>query len=761
MLKWEIRKLCTRFTLLALLILLVLNAASVLLVYGKDGGERGRMIRAARDELLDEYKTDREAYDADFAAYREQENAYEDWMWNGDGPFVWVNDKIDLAGYGDRQLWRDVRAEIARAENYPADLDRVLRESYSRLRGIGERRGEYAYEYQVNVILRYEALREMEIDPQNVYGWNEFFSLVTPAVFLTLAVLLIGTQAFLNEKQARFTGILHAARYGEARTRLAKIVALFVFSVVLTFAFSLTPLLILKAATELSDAGQVVQALADFEFCPVRLTIREAIWVMLGARTVTVFALSLAAACVGSLTGSAVLTGGVTLVFLGVSAVSKVGYFTLVLVRFFFERYRAVNLFGTLVGAAPFAGYAAAAVLLLGLAGAMTLKMNPREFRIPEKWKASVRTLRARIASRGAEKTAGIADRDRSLFRWELYKLLARPGTLLLLAALFLLRCMLQSAFFTPSVNADEMAYRAYLADLTALGGRADEATDAVIAEEAAYLARAAEEYEDATERYRAGEITAGEYADVSGRKNYAQSVQGGFAKVLERQAYLKGMGTRYDGLGYADDAGMKKLLRPDFDLVFAAVILLLFSDLFAGERQSGFAAIQRTARRGRGPTFRAKLAASLAAAVLLWLVFTVCDLLMLTARFPLCGLSFGLKSIPDLAGGSWNPPLWLYVFLTKAAGLGGALLLTCFAAGLSALSPHTALCASVLFVLLIGPALISALGMPLFDAVGAGPLFGPILPEDAVRIGAWTVLTAVLLAAGLIRWNGIRSRAV
>ena len=76
MLKWEIRKLCTRFTLLALLILFVLNAASVLLVYGGDGGERGRVIRAARDELLDEYLNDRPAYEADLAAYREKEYAY-------------------------------------------------------------------------------------------------------------------------------------------------------------------------------------------------------------------------------------------------------------------------------------------------------------------------------------------------------------------------------------------------------------------------------------------------------------------------------------------------------------------------------------------------------------------------------------------------------------------------------------------------------------------------------------------------------------
>ena len=757
MLTWEIRKLCTRFTLFALLILLVFEAASVLLVYGKDGGERGRMIREARDELLDEYINDRPAYEADIAAYREKEAAYEDWMWNGDGAFVWVNDKIDLEDYGDRALWRDVNAEIERAETYNADLARALREAYARLRDLGDRRGEYAYEYQVNVILRYEALADMKIEPRNVYGWNEFFSLAAPAVFLTLTAILLGAQIFLNEKQARFTGILHAARYGEIHTRLAKIGALFVFSVALTAVFTLTPLFLLRITVGLSDPSQVMQALRDFEFCPAWLTIRDALWITLGVRTAVVFALSLAAACVGSLTGSAVLTGGVMLVFLGISAVSKHGYFTAALVRFFFERYRAVNLFGLLVDSELFCGVLVGLVLVLGIAGSMCLKMNPREFRFPEKIKNTAREFAGKICL--PERGKPFTSHSRSLLRWELYKMLGRPGVLLMLVLLFLLRLAMQNSFFTPSVSRDEAAYRAYIADLTKLGGRADQVTDDYIAEESAWLARAEEEYRIGTEDFRAGTITSGEFSEISGRKNYASSVQGGFAKVLERQAYLKGTSMRYENLGYADDDGMKKLLRPGFDLVFAAAILLLFSDLFAGERQSGFAAIQRTAKRGRALTFRAKLAAALSVTAVLWLVFTISDLWMLTSRFPLYGLGFGLKSIPDFAGGVWNPPLWAAAVLTKLAGLSGALLLACFAAGCSVLSPHTAVAASVLFVVLIGPYLTSALGLGVFDTVSAKPLFAPNLPEDLSRIGAWCCPTAILLFLGGIRWIGRRSR--
>ncbi|MBR4204474.1 MAG: hypothetical protein IKQ92_03260 [Clostridia bacterium] len=755
MLKWELRKLCTRFTLLALLILFVLNAASVLLVYGKDGGERGRAIRAARDKLLDEYLNDRPTYEADLAVYREQEAAFEEWMYRGDGRFEWVNDKIDLEGYGDSALRRDVNAEIGRAENYNADLARALREAYARLRDMGERRGEYAYEYQINVILRYEALAELKLEPRNTYGWNEFFSLSSPAVFLTLAVILVGMQAFLGEKQARFTGILHTARYGEVRTRLAKIGALLCFSVVLTAVFTLTPLLILRFTTGLSDPSQLMQALKDFEFCPAKLTIGDALLITLGVRTAVVFALSLAAACVGSLTGSTVLSGGVMLVFLGISAAAEHGYFTAALVRFFFERYRAVNVFGMLVHSEVFCSALVGLVLALGIAGAMCLKMNPRELRFPEKIKTAARELSRKLRMPTRERA--FRARSRSLFRWEISKMLFRPGIPVLLALLFLLRLAMQSAYFTPSASENEAAYRAYIADLTGLGGRADgpagEATDDYIAEESAYLARAEEEYRLGSERYRAGEITSGEYSEIVGRKNYASSVQGGFAKVLERQAYLKGTSMRYDNLGYADDAGMKKLLRPGFDLVFAAAILLLFSDLFAGERQSGFASILRTAKRGRNPAFRAKLAAALSAAAVLWFVFTVSDLWMLSSRFPLYGIGFGLKSVPGLSAGGWNPPLWVCAALSKLAGLCGSMLLAVFAAGCSALSPHTRAAVCVLFAALIAPYLVSSLGLRVFDTVSAKPLLAPTLPADLTAFALWLVPCAGALCFGAHKW--------
>ena len=757
MLKWEIRKLCTRFTAVSVLVLLALNAAVVLILYAEQGGERGRLIREAKAEIYDEYKNDPAAYEAGLAEYREEQARYTDWLRNGEGRFVPVNRKIDLEGYGDRQLYAEVLAGIERAENYRSDLDRVLKDAYARLKNLSERRGTYAYEYQVNVILRYEALGDLAFEPEDVRGWNEYFSLVTPAIFCTLAVVVLGAQAFLNEKQARITGILHVCRRGEIRTRLAKAAALFLLSAALTAAFSLLPLAVFGATTGLSSPAEAVQALEAYEFCPVRMTIGQMLLSVLALRIAVFFALALLTASLGALSGSYVLTFGTLFLFLGANAMAKTGFFTVAFATSFFERYRAVDLSGVLVSALPFCLSIVLAAAVLGFLGVMVLKINTRDLRLP----GVLRRLSARFCALFNREERGRGGGwDRTLFRWELGKTVLNPRALVMIVLLAVMRLLLTDPYFTPSYSGNEAAYRAYLCDLAALGGQLGEETDAYIGEEAAYIARSLAEYEASLPLYREGKISYDEFSVIRDRRGYAESAGAGFAKLLERQAYLRGTAGRYENLGYLDDAGVCKLAGGNFDVVFAAAVLLLFSDLFAGERQSGFAAIERLTKYGRGKTWRAKTGAALLTAAVLWLAFCAADLFLVFSRFPMDGLGFGVKSVPELAAGEGNPPIWVHLVLTKAAGLAGALLLTLFASGISALSDRTLTVLSVLFVFFLGPYLTSVFGMTLLDRVSAEHVLNPSLPADLGKTAGWLLTAGILAVLGAIRWIGGTGRA-
>ncbi len=756
MVNWELKKLCTRFTVTAVLVLILLNLASVFLLYAEEGTQHGILRREARAELMDDYHHDRGSYDTAHDAYSEQYREYQQWVMYGDGSFTWVNRNIDLEDYGDRQLWDDVLAEINRAEEYNADIAKVLREAYTRLRELGSRRGEYTYEYQVNLILHYEKLANMEIIPQDVLGWNEYFSLVSPVIFLTLAVIVVGIQVFLNEKQARFTSILHVCRYGETRTKLAKIGALVQVSVLLTAVFTLTPLAVLYFTTGLSDSGQVLQALTDFEYCQLELTILQYLFVCLAFRIVVFTALSLMTAVLGKITGSFIAALGAMLMFLAVSAVLPIGFFTAAFVNYFFERYRAVNFFGLCMNAILFCAVIFLIIITAAFAGAMLLKTNLREYRFTEKLKKSAANCLTRMKSKESRQFSVI---HHSLLIWELKKLVWNPRAAVLLLILFITRCVIQDGYFTPMMSGEEVVYRSYLADLAELGGRLDDATDAYIEEEAKYIADAVAEYNTALPLYREGMMSAGEFHEISGRHNYAETVKYGFSRVREQQNYLRFTSRQYDNIGYVDNSGVDKLLYPELDIVFTAVILILLSDLFAAEYQSGFAAIQRLSRFGRRETIRAKMYAALLTITAVWIVFTVSDLILLYTRFPMHGMSFGMMSLQEFSWLGRNLPIWCYLLLCRTVGFAGAILLTILSAAVSEMAAGTLKSVVMLFLILLAPYLLSVFGMTLFEFINVKNLLAPILPDNLLHLFIYTVLTSVLWVNSVRKWNGFRRR--
>jgi len=753
MLKWEIKKLCTRFTVVSILILLVLNLATVLLLYGEEGTDIGLKIREARAELMDTYRNDREAYDALYADYRQQNAEYDNWLMYGDGRFTWDNKLIDLETYGDRQLWRDVLAEISRAENYNADIEKVLREAYARLRELGDSRGDYTYEYQVNLILHYEELADMQIKAQDVLGWNEYFSLVSPVIFLTMAMILLGVQLFLNEKQARFTSILHVCKYGETRTRLAKIGSLFCITVVLVSAFTLLPLVILAFTTGLSDAGQVMQGLSNFEYCHLELTLLEYLLLRFAANVLVFFVLGLVTAVLGQLSGSFVLTVGSMLVFLAVNAVLPVGFFTAAFVNFFFERYRAVNFFGLHIPAVLFCILLIAVIASGSFLLAMLLKINLREYR----WIEKFRKLLSRILNKQGEKKKSAAEHHHTLLGWELSKLV-NPRSIALLLVLFAVRCVIQESYFVPALTGDMVVYNNYMADITELGGTPADAKQ-YIAEESAYISDTIAEYNEALLLYRKDKLPAEEYYEISSKYHYTEHVSGGFAKLMMKQSYLEYMSSQHENIGYVDEDGVNKFLFPDFDVIFVFVILFLFSDLFSSEYQSGFSSIQRLTRHGRKETGRAKYTAAILTVSAVWMVFTLADLLLLFLRFPMNGLGFGLMSIQDLGEIGWNLPVWAYIVLCRLCGLLGAVLLTVLAAGVSTVTGQNLKSVMILFVVLLAPYLLSVFGMTLFDAVNIRHLLYPILPDNLIHYILYASAAVCLYAVGARKWNGRRRK--
>ena len=169
----------------------------------------GRFIQEKQSRLFWSYAETPEDFDKAYSSYKRKLSDYEKML--RAAPYVggeitsWENVIIDLPNYGDRDLYNDVMNTISSIENYNTDIDTdielILSKAYSELNDIGEiRRGEYEYEYQIQLILHYEKLKSLHMEVVPVRGWDTLFSLQSPLILLTITVICLSPQCFLMEK---------------------------------------------------------------------------------------------------------------------------------------------------------------------------------------------------------------------------------------------------------------------------------------------------------------------------------------------------------------------------------------------------------------------------------------------------------------------------------------------------------------------------------------------------------------------------------
>ncbi len=766
--KWELRKLTGRFTVLFVILLLILNLILTLIPVASELTPEYRAIREAKETLFNDYKNNREQFNLDVEQYETQKREYDAWlrrvMYADDpGTFTWVNRKIDLPQYGDRQLYEEVLAQINRCETYNDAISEVLFDAYAKLRELGMRRGEFTYEYQVHVILKYEKLQSLQIEAENVKGWDRFFKMKTSTVLLSLAVIGVCSQIFILEKRSRITGILHIAKRGGIPLRLSKTGTVFVLSLCLTVLFTCLPLMVLSFTTGLSDVGKYIQTVDGFLYCPYILTIWQYLLVYIAFRTLLFFLLGLASAVVGQISDSEILTLGVMLLFFGVNALySRSSSEILRLYNFFdatfgnnlFGRYRAVNLCGRYMGALLFVLLIASGCVVLLVVAAMTAKAHLSSHRLD----SHMRDLLSKIRPSRSKRTIPV--RNPSVYAFEGYKLLFNQKRLAILLALIVLRCVIASSAFMPVMTLSEGIWTRYIADIASLGGMVNEKTDEYIRAEGKYFSDVRETYAAVKEAHQNGEASEEELREARTKRNYADTVEPIYTfRLVERQQYLKNAMEEYPTLAhplqYVNDTGVMKFLSPSLDVVYLAFLLFFMPSVFANERQSGFAAIQRIAKRGRCETFRAKLVLSLSVAAAVSILFAGMDCLLLFTRFDVNFLDAGIMSIPIYRNLGWDMSIGTYMVLYRLAEVVGCVLLSIFAVSLSALSETIYKSALLFACVLVLPYLLVTFGTDYLRFLSVSSILHPtVLPDCFVSYLLYAAFAAALLVMSQRKWE-------
>ena len=199
MYKGEIRKLLSPFNIILLAALIILNLFAVFYQHKDSLTDDGILISEKVAELLDYYQNNPEKYYALLDDYNERKRKYDAEQYqflNDDSKqmLAFENKLIDLEKYGDIRLFADVNAIISAPENYRANINSMLMNAAARYYDVSTE-DTYLRQYYINLLKIYDPLAEIELPVEQVRGWNEFFSLKTPIIFLSLASLALYCQS--------------------------------------------------------------------------------------------------------------------------------------------------------------------------------------------------------------------------------------------------------------------------------------------------------------------------------------------------------------------------------------------------------------------------------------------------------------------------------------------------------------------------------------------------------------------------------------
>lgn len=748
---YECKKLLgVRYLWVFLCILLLLN--SVLAWYYADRSAAAAEPNDLIAEFFAEYEANPDELDAHYekmqAFNREQEallyaamsSGYYDYETES-MPDVYSTDN----SYSDNRLFAKLYEAVDAAKNYPDVLETVIQRAelnMTSLLNMGVAEDSFTYRYQMRVIDLYKELRDnVTLQVDYSCGWEEYFSYETVNLFVFFLLMLFGSVLFSEEKQSGFLPIIRTSKHGRAKTAAAKVLTMLIVSVVITLGFTFSTFAVFGLRIGFSSPGNVLQTLPTFTYSPYRITVGQYFLITVGMKLLSFALFSML------LVVCAVFFYNMVLVFFAVFSVFGISFLlnrlqytnannlfknlnliTAASVTRLFERYRALNLFGEVIGFVP-AMFVLFPVLILVCSAVTVYRFanygdavripfvdNAVSFAVMQSMKL---TARLRAAGSLAHKTAAVRLKTRtyssSLLLAESFKTLISSRFFIIVLAILCAKGLYSSRVNAPSNSYADIVYKEYM---TELEGELTEKKLAYLADERQYINDTLAKQIVMKEAFLAETISFEEYREYLSEYNYAYSrnellsVIESHADYLQRKEAETGVHT-----WFVYDTGWNKLYGGDADLFLYASILLLFVGSFAAEyvtksSSGGFAQLLRSTKNGREKTFYAKLISSCVIALILTVLTIAIDTATVFHGYTMPALNAPLCSIETFSAVTGSVTVGEYLILFALLRIAAAQILTLLVCALSELLEKylPALSCAVLITLL--PALCVSFGL-------------------------------------------------
>ena len=255
---YELRKLFKSKILLILLAVLV--ALNVWLLLGEIPAEKVQKEKQL-SEFMEIYKADPEGMDKYISEFNAAYNAAVQSKRNQDAEPLPYPDNVYTEN--DYQFFRSDFSAIQKlTDTYKKALKNARRVANGHLTEyeyMGYTESMFEWQYQLKLLASYDQLDKLVFPPENVVGYDVFYSYSGFCVPLLAALLLCGIMLVIPEKSGGMLLILRASKNGRAKTYLAKIAAGLVMSALLCVVFTVTSLLAIYLKVGLYGAGLPVR----------------------------------------------------------------------------------------------------------------------------------------------------------------------------------------------------------------------------------------------------------------------------------------------------------------------------------------------------------------------------------------------------------------------------------------------------------------------------------------------------------------------
>lgn len=747
--KYEFSKYFTRFHVIFVSVLLILNILLTALQYREMFGKEYREFEAVKNDMLELYLSDSDEFERIYAEHTKKVEEYNESRYsemfsvNSRTLSKFENEYIDYENYGDIKLFSEINEIIHTNDSYRQKITAVIKDAVLRLEESKE--DGYTSRYYIALCSHYMPLAEKELYGEEVRGWNEYFSLKTPAILLAAALLGTLCDAFTGDRRAGMSNILHISKYGERASVKSKLIFVSLTSAVLTVIFTCAPLFVFLFSCGLSNVNHPVQMLTEFCYCPYDLTVLQFFLISLLLKIVlfTLFVLSAAVVGqlfendkIGLLFAAVIWLSGTLLSKIQPSSryyfLQKFSVVELFNVNIMFTRYRGLNMFGQCVN------YTYFVILLLPVIAAVIVFLSILHS------PSGIREFD------GKEVKSGDAGRTMSLLKSEFYKQLVCTKYIYIILAAIALKSVICGIYLKPNSNYIEAQYIDYISGVR---GEITEEKLKKISDEEEYIKDSIANYETAGEDYRKGLISEEEYEKYQKSYYYAEYCKNACDKLCKQRDYLIGIRESCPKVEFIYYEGVERYFSSPLDIAAIFIILLLGSNVFSCEYESGFSKIMRVSKKGRAEIFRTKIMYPALMGIILYLAFFAVSMFFLMYYYRIDFWSVPIQSIPGFSYVTAEMSIAEYMVLYQCVSLLGFILLFIFTSSVSAISGGQlkAIIVSSFVVLIAYYIGNTVLCLPNY----AGMIAPQNISKNVVSYAACAVLTVFGSIAIYVKWCG------